>query len=75
MIDALPHRLRDSRPAVIAHVAGYLCAADVAQALSVDRKAVHRLASRHRWRKVRRKGYREVYYNADDVFNTPVKGA
>ncbi|HEY9411063.1 MAG TPA: hypothetical protein VIP77_15900 [Jiangellaceae bacterium] len=60
---------------MIAHVPGYLCAADVALALGVDPKAVHRLAHRHFWRRRKRTGHREVYYCAEDIMATRVKDA
>jgi len=52
---------------MIAHVPGHLCTADLALALGVDRDRVHRLAHRHGWRKVKRRGEREVYYRVEDV--------
>lgn len=55
---------------MIAHVPGYLCAADMALALGVDIEAVRRLASRHGWRKKKRVGYREVYYCYEDAAAT-----
>lgn len=57
---------------MIAHVPGYLAAADVADGMSVTRKAVHRLASRHGWRKVKRPGHREVYYCVEDILRHAV---
>lgn len=52
---------------MIAHVPGYLCAADMAKALNVSVAQVYRLASRHQWRTVRRPGHREVYYSYADA--------
>lgn len=52
---------------MIAHVPGHLCAADAATALGVPIAQVYRLAHRLRWRTVRRKGEREVYYRYDDI--------
>lgn len=60
---------------MIAHVPGYLCATDAALALGVERSAVHRLAHRHDWRARKRPGHREVYYSAEDIMRTRVKGA
>lgn len=52
---------------MIAHVPGYLCAADMATALNVTVAQVYRLASRHGWRTARRPGHREVYYSYADA--------
>lgn len=52
---------------MIAHVPGYVCAADLAEVFGIDPKRVHRLAHRYGWRRVKRPGEREVYYHADDV--------